>query len=104
LYGLAIETALKLPVVESRLFFCTAAGGFTERVIPLNEIARESGGTVLRTIQRAIASGFLVPAPREDACSWCDFQEVCGPYEELRIAQKDEHTQIVQLKAVRDLD
>lgn len=103
LYGLAIETALKLPVGESRLFFCTAAGGFTERVIPLNEIARESGSAVLRTIQRAIASGFLVPAPREDACSWCDFQEVCGPYEELRIAQKDEHTQLVQLKAVRDL-
>jgi ATP-dependent helicase/nuclease subunit B len=104
LYGLAIETALKVPVVESRLFFCTAAGGFTERIIPLNEIARESGIAVLRTIQRAIESGFLVPAPRADACSWCDFQEVCGPYEELRIAQKDRHSQLVQLKAMRDLD
>ena len=103
LYGLAVETALKQPVVESRLFFCTAAGGFSERVIPLNEIARESGSAVLRTVQRAIGNGFLVPAPREGACSRCDFQEVCGPYEDIRIGQKDEHTQLVQLQAVRDL-
>jgi ATP-dependent helicase/nuclease subunit B len=103
LYGMAVETALKQPVVESRLFFCTAAGGFSERVIPLDEIARESGRAVLRTIQRAIASGFLVPAPREDACSWCDFQQVCGPYEDIRISQKNQHTQLVQLRAVRDL-
>jgi ATP-dependent helicase/nuclease subunit B len=103
LYGLAVETALKRTVVESRLFFCTAAGGFSERVVPLNEIARENGTAVLRTIERAIASGFLVPAPREDACSRCDFQEVCGPYEEIRISQKAEHSQLVQLRTVRDL-
>jgi len=103
LYGMAVETALKQPVVESRIFFCTAAGGFGERVIPLNEITRESGRTVLRTIQQAITSGFLVPAPREDACSRCDFQEVCGPYEEIRIGRKKDHTQIVQLKAMRVL-
>jgi ATP-dependent helicase/nuclease subunit B len=103
LYGLAVEAALKEPVLESRLFFCTAAGGFSERIIPLDEIARNSGSTVLRTIQQAIASGFLVPAPREDACSWCDFQEVCGPYEEIRTGRKNEHPQLVQLKAVRGL-
>lgn len=103
LYGMAVETALKQPVVESRLFFCTAAGGFTERVVPLDENAREGGRAVLRTIQQAIGSGFLVPAPREDACSRCDFQEVCGPYEEIRIAQKKEHAQLVQLKALREL-
>jgi ATP-dependent helicase/nuclease subunit B len=103
LYGLAVETGLKQPVVESRFSFCTAAGGFSERIIPLNQIARESGSAVLRTIQRAIASGFLVPAPRKEACSRCDFQEVCGPYEDIRIGQKDEHSQLVHLKAVRDL-
>ena len=103
LYGLAVEASLKQPVLESRLFFCTVAGGFSDRVVPLNAIARESGSAVLRTIQRAIASGFLVPAPREDACFRCDFQEVCGPYEEIRIRQKDEHSQLVQLKAMRDL-
>lgn len=103
LYGLAVETALKQPVLESRLFFCTAAGGFSERIVPLNEIARESGSAVLRAIQRAIGAGFLVPAPREEACAHCDFQEVCGPYEDIRIGQKDEHSQLVQLKAVRDL-
>src|SRR6266481_1040095 len=103
LYGLAVETALNRPVAESRLFFCTARGGFNEQVIQLNDTARNHGIAVLRAIERAIGSGFLVPAPREDACSCCDFQEVCGPYEEIRINQKSEHPELVQLKAVRKL-
>jgi len=102
LYGLAVEAALKQPVVEGRLYFCTVAGGFSQRVVSLNKTARESGANVLRTIHTAIESGFLVPAPREDACSRCDYQEICGPYEEIRIALKDQGP-LVQLKTVREL-
>jgi hypothetical protein len=58
---------------------------------------------VLRTIDDGIAAPFLVAAPREDACVYCDFQEVCGPYEEIRFARKKEIPQLVQLKAVRNL-
>jgi CRISPR/Cas system-associated exonuclease Cas4 (RecB family) len=102
LYGLAVEAALKQSVVESRLFFCTLAGGFSERTVSLDRTARESGTRVLRTIQTAIGGGFLVPAPRQKACSRCDYQEVCGPYEETRIGLKDQ-SRLVQLKAVREL-
>ena len=35
LYGLVVEETLKRPVVAGRLFYCTAAGGFAEHVIPL---------------------------------------------------------------------
>jgi hypothetical protein len=31
----------------------------------------------------------LPPAPRERACEWCDFREVCGPNEERRASWKD---------------
>ena len=37
LYALAVEAALKRPVTESRLFYCTAKGGFAERVVLLKE-------------------------------------------------------------------
>jgi CRISPR/Cas system-associated exonuclease Cas4 (RecB family) len=103
LYGLAIEQVLKLAVSEGRLFYCTADGGFNEHRIPLDHIARESAEIVLRTIDTGVARPFLVAAPREDACAYCDFQEVCGPYEEIRVAKKKENVTLVQLKAMRDL-
>jgi CRISPR/Cas system-associated exonuclease Cas4 (RecB family) len=103
LYGLAIEQVLKLTVSEGRLFYCTADGGFNEHRIPLDHIARESAEIVLRTIDTGVARPFLVAAPREDACAYCDFQEVCGPYEEIRTAKKKENVTLVQLKAMRDL-
>ena len=102
-YGLAVETALKRPVVEGRFFYCTAAGGFNERCIPLDPISREAADIVLGTIDNGIAAPFLVPAPREGACDYCDFQEVCGPYEEIRLGRKKENIPLVQLKAMRDL-
>lgn len=103
LYGLAIERALKRAVAEGRLFYCTADGGFNEHQIPLGPIARESAEIVLRTIDAGVATPFLVPAPRENACVYCDFQEVCGPYEEIRLAKKKENPSLVQLKTMRDL-
>jgi hypothetical protein len=103
LYGLAIEEVLKRSVSEGRLFYCTADGAFGEHRIALDAIARESAETVLRTIDSGVARPFLVPSPREDACAYCDFQEVCGPYEEIRAAKKKENLMLVQLKAMRDL-
>src|SRR5262249_50904699 len=43
LYGLAMEQVLGAPVVESRLFYCTRAGGFSERVVPMSPDARSRG-------------------------------------------------------------
>jgi CRISPR/Cas system-associated exonuclease Cas4 (RecB family) len=90
LYGLAVEKIFGKPVIESRLAYCTRAGEFSERVVPMTEPARRRGLEVLEVIDRAIGHGFLPPAPRERACSACDFRPVCGPLEERRIREKDQ--------------
>src|SRR5207302_1125409 len=69
LYGLAVEHLLAARVVESRLYYCTRAGGFTERVVAMSGEARGRGPEVLGLIDRAIAAGFLPPAPARPA-SW----------------------------------
>jgi hypothetical protein len=102
LYGLAVEAALGQPVVSSRLFYCTATGAFAEREVALNEKARRSGTEVIEIVDRAIRAGFLPAAPRERACVFCDFRQVCGPDEERRIHQKNA-AKLGDLFALREL-
>jgi CRISPR/Cas system-associated exonuclease Cas4 (RecB family) len=101
LYGLAVEHLLAGRVVESRLYYCTRAGGFSERLVPLSPEARGRGAEVLGLIDRAIADGFLPPAPRAGACGICDFRDVCGPHEEVRVKLKDQ-ARLDELRALRD--
>jgi len=90
LYSLAVERIRKQSVVESRLWYCTTTGSYNERVIPINDATRSCGNEVLHIIDHAIEEGSLPPAPKERACRWCDFRAVCGPYEEIRAARKDQ--------------
>jgi RecB family exonuclease len=101
LYGLAVEHLLGARVVESRLYYCTRAGGFAERAVPLSAEARARGTEVLGLIDHAIAAGFLPPAPRRAACGICDFRDVCGPHEETRVTRK-EQARLDGLRALRD--
>jgi len=103
IYGMAIEAAMKTAVNEGRFFFCTTDGGFSERIIPLDANARSRAETVLQTIDEGISTAFLVPAPREDACEYCDFQEVCGPYEDVRVGRKQDKAQLIRLRDMREL-
>jgi CRISPR/Cas system-associated exonuclease Cas4 (RecB family) len=89
LYGLAVEQIFGEHVAESRLEYCTRAGEFSERVVPMTEPARRRGLEVVELIDRSVARGFLPPAPRQRACAMCDFTAVCGSGEERRIALKD---------------
>lgn len=100
LYALAVETALGAPVQEARLFFCTARGGFVERVVRIDERARTQGRQVLEVIDAAIGRGFLPPAPRAEACLRCDFHLVCGPHEEERVRRKESQP-LADLAALR---
>jgi RecB family exonuclease len=101
LYGLAVEHLLGERVVESRLYYCTRAGGFSERVVPLTAEARARGPEVLAVVDRAVAAGFLPAAPRARACRICDFRDVCGPDEERRVARKD-LARLDELRTLRD--
>lgn len=92
LYAMAIERALGGHVTASRLWFCTADGGFSERHVSVADThansARARATTVLETVDRAIETGFLPAAPRKDACLWCDFAPVCGPGSQTRTNRK----------------
>ena len=102
IYGLAVEKLLGKPVSGGRLFYCTAAGGFTDHPVPLTDANRRAGLEALEIIDRAIELGFLPPAPAERACTWCDFRPVCGPDEPLHLRRKPAET-IADLTSLRGM-
>ena len=88
LYSVAVTQALNTAVTSGRLFYCTAAGGFTDHEIPINDANRRAGLEALEIVDRAIELGFLPAAPADRACTWCDFRSVCGPHEAQRVRMK----------------
>jgi CRISPR/Cas system-associated exonuclease Cas4 (RecB family) len=89
LYALAIEKLFPDQTVDSgRLYYCTSAGNFSDRSVPLDAVARNSAQRVADAIGQALAEPFLPAAPDEGACRWCDYKNVCGPYEEVRVLRK----------------
>jgi ATP-dependent helicase/nuclease subunit B len=99
LYGLAAEKLLGQQVAAGRLYYCTSAGGYEERVVELSarlqsagphsgKTAREVAREVVGIIGGALSDGFLPAAPNKNECAWCDYRMVCGPHEELRLRRK----------------
>jgi CRISPR/Cas system-associated exonuclease Cas4 (RecB family) len=102
LYAMALAAESGEPVGTGRLFYCTRRGGYTEAEIPITRAAQHHAEQVLRGIDDAIASGFLVAAPATGACEWCDYRLVCGPYEEQRTLRKSK-TQLLELLQIREM-
>ena len=102
LYSLAIEEGLGKKVFAGRLFYATTAGGFADHSIPINGFTRGQGLQVLEVIDRAIETAFLPAAPKERACTWCDFRPICGPREEERVARKARE-RLADLEALRSM-
>jgi ATP-dependent helicase/nuclease subunit B len=100
LYSVAVEQGLGVRVTGGRLFFCTTAGGFADREIPITDTTRARGLEVLSIIDRAIEQGFLTAAPADGACAWCDFRAACGPREEDRVKRK-RRDRLADLTALR---
>ena len=89
LYALTLEKLFPgTKVTEGRLYYCTAAGDFTKVDMPLSPEARSAAALVAKTIGDGLDAGFLPAAPAKDACKYCDFRSVCGPYEEIRTKRK----------------
>jgi len=104
LYALAAEKLLPDDRVESgRLYYCTAAGGFEEREVPLDDRSRRSAAFVAEVVDGSLKEPFLPAAPADGACRFCDYRIVCGPYEEQRTARKWKgHEQIQKLQQLRE--
>ena len=101
LYSLVVERITGKSVWESRLFFCTSAGGYKVRPVVMTANSRQAGIEALEIVDRAIETGALPTAPAEGACVWCDFRTVCGPHEELRATRKplDHFRDLVELRS-----
>src|SRR5262249_45190834 len=102
LYALACQKLLNGKVEAGRLYYCTADGGYEERVVQLNDESTQIVNSVLSTIRQGLVDGFLPAAPDKDACRWCDFLAVCGSLEEQRVKNKPKD-RLIQLKALRNL-
>lgn len=89
LYALAAQALFPDQRVESgRLYYCTADGEFRDHVVPLDDRALEAAGILSEIVSGAFEAGSFPALPREDACRWCDYRQVCGPDEELRTRSK----------------
>ena len=89
LYALVLEKLFPNAKIEGgRLYYCTAAGEFTAVPVPLDLDAKKSAQMMAKAIGESLESGFLPAAPGKDACRYCDFKSVCGPYEEIRTKRK----------------
>ena len=88
IYALAAENLLGAPVESGRLSYCTQRGGYQQIDIAADARGRGRIHRVLEIIDSYIERGFLAAAPAKDACVYCDYRPVCGPYEELRARRK----------------
>jgi ATP-dependent helicase/nuclease subunit B len=82
------------PVAAGRLYYCTSRGGFADHSVPFDDEARRAARLVADTISNALSQQFLPAAPRRrrwSACTYCDYQVICGPYEEERVRRKPPH-------------
>ncbi len=84
LYALAAEKLLGATVESGRLFYATQRGGYKQIGIAVSPRSRAFLAKLLENVDAAIESGFLPPVPEREACGLCDYQAVCGPYEEHR--------------------
>ncbi|MFM2125207.1 MAG: hypothetical protein RL328_1658 [Acidobacteriota bacterium] len=89
LYAIAAEQQLQATVEAGRLLYATQKGGYTPIEIKLDDRARQFLAKLLEDVDAMILGGFLPPAPEKDACKFCDYRPVCGPYEEERSQKKN---------------
>src|SRR5581483_1087737 len=105
LYALAAEKLFPdATVTESRLSYCTSAGGFTVRPVELDERVRQGASALADAVGAGLSEAFLPALPAPRACRFCDYRVVCGPYEEMRTERKPkESPALAALRKLREL-
>jgi ATP-dependent helicase/nuclease subunit B len=103
-YALALEKLFPdRKIGGGRLSYCTSAGDFKEVMVPLDRMARDAADLVAKALEQALTRGFLPAAPVKDACRFCDYRPICGPWEEERTGKKKDQRELETLKALRRL-
>lgn len=103
LYALAAERVLGEPIGLGRLYYCTAAGGYEERIVAVDDAARAAEREFAAIVGQALSDGFLPAAPAERECEWCDYRRVCGPYEERRVKDVKPQARLEALTRLRKM-
>ncbi len=103
LYALAAERVLGESIGLGRLYYCTAAGGYEERIVAVDDAARTAEREFAAIVGQALSDGFLPAAPAERECEWCDYRRVCGPYEERRVKDVKPHARLEALTRLRKM-
>ena len=98
LYALAAEQELGRPVPIGRLYYATLRGNYQSIDISVNDGARQQAEKLLAHIDDAIDHGEFHTCPRTDACEFCDYTPVCGPYEEERANHKPKLHQLEMIR------
>ena len=89
MYALAAERLLGSTAESGRLSYCTQRGGYQHIDIAADQRNRAFLSRVFQIIDAHIDRGFLPAAPARDACVYCDYAAVCGPYEQRRTSRKN---------------
>jgi CRISPR/Cas system-associated exonuclease Cas4 (RecB family) len=89
LYAMAAGQKMNETVEAGRLMYATQRGQYTPVEIQLNPHSRQLVAKLLADVDVMIAAGFLPPVPEKDACDYCDYRIICGPYEERRLTRKN---------------
>ena len=88
IYALAYTAVSQHTVESSRLSFCTAAGRFTEHPVGSAELNSVFALEPLQIVNHAFETGWMLRAPDEGACTYCDYVQVCGPGQEEHVRRK----------------
>jgi ATP-dependent helicase/nuclease subunit B len=102
LYAMAVQEHFKVPVRGGRLFYCTLRGNYKVLDVFLSDDTREAVDQFYLTLDSYMRKGFFPAAPREGACARCDYQAVCGPWEEERTSKKPQ-AELRGLTEIREL-
>jgi len=100
LYALVLERLFEGTRVEGgRLYYCTSRGEFREVTVALDGVARAAARVLADTLAHHFERAFFPAAPAKQACTYCDYLAICGPFEEARQRVKKEP--LVQLGKLR---
>ena len=71
--------------------------------MPLDIQSTAAATAVAEIVGQALREGFLPAAPAKNACTWCDYKAVCGPYEQVRVERKpaDRLAALARLRGMR---
>jgi ATP-dependent helicase/nuclease subunit B len=98
LYALAAERELGISVPRGSLYYATLRGNYQSVDIAVNDGARSQMEHLLAHIDDAIDHGEFHTCPRMDACEFCEYTPICGPYEEERSGRKPKLQQLENIR------